>query len=280
MKALGHEYKEFDIRTYSAEVILESLKRFDPELIIYAIDDVVEKKLHVEIRGQHSCPIVMWYCEIRTPETGGGLRGQLGEYIDTLFLSNDGQADYYKEHHGLTVKYLPQAGVPVEKIEYDERWSFQIVFIGTLGVHGFWGKRARFILPLKNMPEFKQLNGATPEERMMYYRLMPKIYGSSSICLDVSHNWEFQKYCSNRYYAIPANGGFSLTKRFPGCEEIYPEGIGKVYFDTYEEEIEKIIYYIDSDHDAEREKIRQLGLEYCRKHHTYPHRIKKMLSYL
>jgi spore maturation protein CgeB len=106
---------------------------------------------------------------------------------------------------------------------------------------------------------------------------MPLYYGSSKLCFDVSRDWTIRKYASNRYYVIAGNGGLGLCRRFPGCEEQYPEGVGKVYFDEIEDMLEKARYYIE--HDEERNKIKQAGLDWTKKYHTYPVRIKEILKY-
>lgn len=280
IKWLGHELCQVDVRATKPEQQLAALAAFDPELIIYGIDDVIYSGVYTAIREKFTCPIFMWYCELRNEETGGTFDNDLEKYIDILFLTNDGQEDYYKKKNKLKqVKYLPQAGNPVDIPFYHETWAYDAVFIGTKESSGFWGRRDQFLEVFRRSGlKFEHINGGTPAEKMMWYQRMSLIYGSSKICLDISHAWHVRKYCSNRYYVIPSRGGFSLTKRFPGCEEQYPEGVGKVYFDTTEEMLEKANYYLA--HEDERHDIRLKGLEHCKQNHTYIHRIKEMLSYV
>ena len=72
-------------------------------------------------------------------------------------------------------------------------------------------------------------------------------------------------------------GGCAVAKRFPGCEELFPEGT-KAYFDTPEEAADKIKYYLENE--EERNKIKIAGKKWANKYHTYDVRFKELFKKL
>ena len=115
-----------------------------------------------------------------------------------------------------------------------------------------------------------------PKLRAKVMKEMPSIYRSSKISLDWSHFTDIPGYTSNRFLIITASAGFAMTKRFPGCEEWYPEGT-RVYFDTEEEFLEKREFYLT--HEEEREAIRIKGYAHAQLH-TYEDRFERMFAKL
>ena len=98
---------------------------------------------------------------------------------------------------------------------------------------------------------------------------MAAIYHSSDCCLDISHFWDIDGYASGRYFYTGGFGACSITKRFPGCEELYPEGT-KIYFNEADEAVEKIKYY--QTHKKEREKVKLVAFEHNKKYHSFQNR--------
>jgi len=138
-------------------------------------------------------------------------------------------------------------------------------------------ERARTILRFISEGDLKIINSRKPDLRMKIFRAMPEIYSSSKVVLDISHLTDVQGYTSNRYFIIPAFYGLPITKRFPGCEELYPSDV-RVYWDTFEEAIElKDYYYLT--HEKERlKKVEQIH-NYSF-NHRYKNRWSKLLTLL
>lgn len=277
LKNLGIEHIALDCRLQQKEEILRTLRESKPDFILYALSDPLYNGWYKDIRQQNDCPIAFWYCDMRDERTGGYWDMNIDRYVDYVFLSNSGQIDFYKTHTGVeNVHFIPQAVIPVDTIIQNPDFAYPTVFIGSMHTTDFWGRRYNFIGEIMNrIPGAKHMNGTDKDARMEVYRSMPTVYGSAHTVLDISHVWDVEKYASNRYYVIPGMGGLSITKRFPGCEEQYPEGT-KVYFDTADEAIEKINYYIN--HKDEATVIKEAALAHCKKHHTYKHRFRQMID--
>ena len=190
-----------------------------------------------------------------------------------MFVSNNSQKEYWKQKIGVEAHFVAMAGTPVKDIQFDLQYNNDVVYIGFVTDNT---KRGDLIRQMMLKTNIAIINEQGIFERMEVYREMPKIYGSAKICLDISYTWDADKYTSSRYYVIANCGGFSLCKRFVGCEELYPTGVGKVYYDTAEEFLKLKDYYLK--HPEERDEIRQKGLEHSREHHTYKNRIKKILK--
>lgn len=241
---------------------------FKPDLVICGLPDPINQFFPLE-NVRHKLPdakIVFWYGDLRTERTNN-LRVHVGGLLDAMFVSNDGQSKFWRENLGIKdVFFLPLACEPEERRLFDPRFAFNAVFIGAKSFSTEFHKRAMLINRFEKLG-VKRLDSQISHLRKQIYEHMPIIYSSSKIALDISHYTNIQGYTSVRYWEIPAMWGFALTKRFPGCEDFYPEST-RVYFTEFEEAEEKINFYLE--HEDERKKM--IGLAHK---HSYNHTHKK-----
>lgn len=257
---------------------VDSVIDFEPDLVVYGLKDmVINKKWRDEIRERlPNATIVIWYGDYRDEETQQVL-ADCSE-VDAMFVSNDCQEEYYKQQWKVPrVHFLPLGCEPIDKPWVNKKFAFNFVFIGGNMPAGPFRKRASLIERMKIDDGLTQVNSFEEGMRGKIFKKMPVIYSSSKISLDVSHFTDKPKYTSIRFWEIPAFWGFALTKRWPGCEEYYPEHSSRAYFDTYEEAIEKRDFYLS--HDAIRGKMieKAHGIS---KRHTYEQRFNQMFSML
>ena len=274
---MGIDYKFIDCRarlSWAKDVI-----QYEPDLVVYLLmDALISNDDAYQVKRQlPDVKTVMWYGDLRDERTGGIPHIDFTDVLDRFFVSNDGQHRFWKAMVGLEGEYLPLACDYKVEREYDERYAYDVVFIGGM-YRGVLGRRTKLLNKIMEEIDVKQINEESPKRRALVYKNMPKIYGSSKISLDVSNFWDIPGYTSNRGFIIPMYSGFSLSKRFPGCEDLFEDEKHKVYFDTAEDAIDKIKYYLNNK--EEREKIREAGHKHALANHTYIERFKTMFNKL
>lgn len=279
-KRLPHELQIFCCR--SGPEYVDDIIEWNPDVIVYNLIDMVYERREDAVRIRASLPnakIVFWYTDCRTPETGQ-IDANITDIVDLFCTSSEDPSGFHAKHFGMKPEWVGQAAEPTPAPVFSQKvvdTYGNFVFVGGKYPRGGFMKRFEIIRELEKNHGLNVIDGRTPEERAKIYNAMPLIYGSAKFTLDISHFWDIPKYTSNRYWVIPAVWGFTLTKRFPKHEELVPE-THHVYWDTIDELMEKMEYY--DKHEDERKDMIQKGWEYARDHHTYEHRIKRILDLL
>lgn len=275
LKTLGIEHKLFGCRP---ALDVQAVIDYEPDLVIYGLLDMV-KAFHTRMRIRRELPnakIVMWYGDLRNRQTSQVVTNM--SEIDMMFVSNDAQSEYYERIWRVPKCHFLPLGSPVYNEVYNQKHDFNFVFIGGVITGAAFLERAQVMFQFRERG-LRIINAdaqSKPALRAKILKSMPSIYRSSKISLDYSHFTNIQGYTSNRFWIIPASGGFALTKRWPGCEDFYPEGT-RVYFDDFDQALELRDYYLT--HDDEREQIRAAGYAHAR-NHTYDKRFLIMFEKL
>jgi len=81
---------------------------------------------------------------------------------------------------------------------------------------------------------------------------------------------------SARAYRIIGSGGFFLTKRSLGIEDLFEDGKEIVLYDDDKDCLEKIEYYLE--HEEEREAIAKAGMKKVQENYTFRHSVGSLLS--
>lgn len=196
--------------------------------------------------------------------------------FDALFISNKDQIDDWKEAFDCPTYYLPH-GCVVQKLVKDEEEHYPLVFIGQMTESDWFANRYRLIKDIEKLTPITYINEHGVSERDAIWKRIPAIYHTSDCVLDISHTWKAEGYASGRFFYSGGLGGCSITKRFPGCEELYPKDC-KAYFDTPEEAVELIKFY--QSHEKEREAMKVRAWKYNKKFHNYKLRFEQMINKL
>ena len=110
-----------------------------------------------------------------------------------------------------------------------------------------------------------------------YYDMAPFVYNSAKINVNITLR-SIHTGIPLRAFDILGAGGFLLTNYQQDFEDCYVEGEDYVAYDSIDNMLEKIEYYLS--HDNERRDIAQHGFETTVAKHTYEQRIKTMLEYV
>lgn len=274
-KRMPHDIRIFCCR--SGEQFIQDIIDWNPDVIIYNLIDMAKEQVWREALREHTnAKIVFWYTDCRTPKTGQ-ISVNIKGTVDLFVTSSEDPHGFHEASFGMKPQWVPQAAEPTEKPIFSENAAVDFMFIGgKFNKEGF-KERYDLIDELERYHGLQRINGDDDETRAKIYKLMPLYYGSAKFSLDISHFWDIPKYTSNRYWVIPAFWGFGVTKRFPDHELLVPE-THHVYWDTIDELADKMRYY--RAHEDERKEMIYRGWQYAKEHHTYEHRIKRILELL
>lgn len=273
MEANDVEYHEIDYRNNPSHLVQKRINELDADLLIWGLLDPFENPTFV--KNCHAKVRAYWHADLRDKRTGGYPNWDMRSQVDIGFLSNAGLCDLYATETKVPCHYIGQAGFKGDLIESPHA-NKDVVFIGGKIQGGLHGQRYEMFKQIQH--PFDWINEETLPKRMEIYAQMPTIYSTAKICLDASQVWDVDKYCSARYFHIAANGGFSICKRFEGCEDLFPEGVGKAYFDTAEEADMLIKFWLKEENDEERQRIALLGQQRALALHTYANRVAEIIE--
>jgi len=285
-KLLGHSVLTFnDIKIYNLLSFLSHIffriitYLFNPDLIIYS----KAKKISIANFqwANKKYTTIMWYFDIQVPFQNSIL--ERARRVDIFYITNIGQIPFLTQN-GVNARYLPQACYTDYSYKSNNReYLYDVSFIGNNNKH--MGMREML---LKQVSEYYDLHlWGKRWETGTTYTSHERIFGEkyanvcirSKIVLDIK-SYEYcllaNGYFSNRVFITLGYGGFLLSQKVKGKDEIFEDGKHLVYFETQDELIELIGYYLS--HDEEREKIARQGKEYVLQNHTYRIRIAQILD--
>lgn len=253
---------------------LELVSKFKPDLIIHGNTDTlgVAKDFREHCKYQ-----VFWMLDyqpsIAQYSWWDVWRNDKGQF-DALFISNKDQIEDWKNAFDCPVHYLPH-GCVVKPLKKDPKEYRPLVFIGQMSSGGWYSERYNLIKDIEKLTPINYINEEGVEERDAVWKRIPAIYHTSDCVLDISHTWKAAGYASGRFFYSGGLGGCSITKRFPGCEELYPNDC-KAYFDTPEEAADLVNFY--QAHPRLRASLKKRAWEHNKKFHNYQLRFKQMIK--
>lgn len=110
-----------------------------------------------------------------------------------------------------------------------------------------------------------------------YYNVAPYVYNTAKININITLR-SIHSGIPLRAFEIMGAGGFLLSNYQADFADCYTEGEDYIAFDSKEDMLNKIEYYLS--HDKERKEIAEHGLKTTLDNHTYEQRITSMLEYL
>ncbi len=169
----------------------------------------------------------------------------------------------------------------------DVRKERDIAFIGGPGAMGdrpgflawlsqrhqltLFGRRDSWLPYLSRFPE---LNWCTEVRPRGYARAC----ASSSIILGLNQSHDSALYFSNRIFLTLACGGFHLTHYVPRMEEVFDRGVHLDWFESRDECVERIEWYLG--HPRECKRIAEQGAALVHEKHRYQDRVRAILQML
>ncbi len=288
---LGHEVGRFNESSYTHRQILAKLSKGNYNLLFteearlkgdFEHDEENDRDImrgyFGEVMRRTNIPTVAWLTNLfwGIMRREAQIKNNPIFKADVVFTTDGGhQWEFEKAgvNHVLLRQGIYQKEAYIAKPEFET--TAEIGFIGGL-YENIWPYRVDLVKWLKKIygDRFEHF-GLRGEIR--HHELNSLV---STLKIVVGDSVYSPHYWSNRIYEIIGRGGFLVTQNVPGLEEEFepykhfiPYKMGD--FDQLKEILN---YYLV--HDEERDKIRRAGLEHCKKHHTYLHRVKKLLKTL
>jgi hypothetical protein len=197
----------------------------------------------------------------RTPAPPPGLR-----IFDLVFTAQKDSIPML-ERAGHRVEWLPFAVDTTLRNDPTVERIYDVGFVGSLDQPATRDER-RAVLP--RLERRYRLNDyRTPA----FGDAMMRTYNQSRIAVNIPVPGGF----SMRAFEAMAAGALFLTRHTDGGQDdLFVDGVHLVIYDTFDDLIDKIDYYLT--HDAERAAIARAGREEVLRHHTYGHRAAQILE--
>ncbi len=304
LERTGHTVQVFCPRSWEnpERELLDVVGSFRPDVhVAYGGESYTPELIReVKSRGVFN---VLWYPEV-TPLPRAEVVA-LGREFDVFFVIAEGLVGPFRAAGVRDAEWLPEAMEPsiyeygeitesdrklftcdvtlVGKLESDnpaymERWKLvkRIVDEG-LNIK-WWGPRIHrkigvFVLGLLLSKVSRAYGG-----RFVWNETYAKAVHLSKVFLARDAYPHIRLSTSARAFTAIGLGGFYLTFPTTGIEGMFEPGKELVTFNTADEMIEKIRYYLC--HDEERQAIAAAGRKKALEHHTYQRRFERMFEVL
>jgi glycosyltransferase involved in cell wall biosynthesis len=162
----------------------------------------------------------------------------------------------FKEAGFDNVFWIPCYNVyPHEQPVFEDK-IHDVSFVGQVGR---WHPYRKYVI------QFLQANGIPVQVIQAPHEKAAEIYAKSLINLNISLNGDFNL----RVFEVLSSGGFLLADRLSqesGLEMIFKDGEHLVCYDSPQDLLEKIRYYLN--HPSEAKSIAHKGYEEYKRHHT------------
>lgn len=290
----GHEVIPFDAASFTDpnNAAYKMTKDLKPDFILHTKNELPAEVFY-DLRKYTK--IVQWYPDPVIPDW-------LPVYVkasDIFFTMSEGLVEEFKKINPNTF-WLSQAFEPsffeIKELTLKDKKTFtaDVAFVGNLGSKaqylarrgalekvinaGFnlkwWGPKIPW--KISNIPLIYGKLGRAYEGKFIWGEEYAKVAKLSKIFLAFDSMPHIRKSMSARMYTAVGCGAFYMCQHVEGIEEVLLPDKEIVTFQSEEEMIEKIRFYLPKE-DL-RKKIAEAGQKRVLKEHTYEIRIREMLS--
>jgi glycosyltransferase involved in cell wall biosynthesis/Tfp pilus assembly protein PilF len=175
---------------------------------------------------------------------------------------------YFKEAGFNNVFWIPCFNIYPHEQALSENNVYDVSFVGSFDR---WHPYREAVL------QFLQTNDVPVQIMQAPHEKAAEIYAKSLINLNISLNGDFNL----RVFEVLSSGGFLLTDRLSresGLEMIFKDGEHLVCYDSPQDLLEKIHYYLN--HPSEAKAIAQKGYEEYKRHHTPETKTNELMDFI
>jgi hypothetical protein len=193
------------------------------------------------------------------------IRQTFARFFDLVFLYHRNYLRCFDEHIPGSVQWLPYACDTEVFRDLGLDRDLDVAFVGHL--FGVNSERSRILCELQSRG--LKIN----EQRYVSQNEIPQIYSRAKIVLNVP----LADDLNYRFFEALSCGALLLTRRVNnGQEELFRENEHYVAYDTKEELLDKVSYYLA--HPAERQRIALSGYNEVQAKHTLEIRLKTIVA--
>lgn len=276
LEMLGHTIDKKSATTTNCSLLKQLLDK-DYDFVMVSKGWFPDEEGAIKILQKSKIPVIAWFWDLCWGTPRENLLTDHHIFKAHLtFTSDGGDRDWHK--YGVNHRTLRQGIYEPEAVkgEFDPKYDFDVVFVGTL-VHDAafnWKHRGELIGFLSKYygNRFKMLGQGGGVRNME----LNNVYASAKVV--VGDSVAAPHYWSNRLYETIGRHGFLIQPMVEGLETEFTPYKHFVPYEYYDFKglAEKIDYFLA--HKDERDAIRDAGFEHCKANHTYTIRCQQLIE--
>lgn len=201
----------------------------------------------------------------------------------------DPVSEQFFRDHGINHHWLSPAVVSDECVagDFDRRFDYDVVFVGSYGYHPEWPWRRQLIDYLADRygDRFKRFGGDV-DGGPVRGQALNNLYATARVVVgDSLHLPGHTNYWTDRYFETIGRGGFLIAPKIEGLDDFLTPGVHYMPYEHPNPEIRwttdlaldyigrKVDYALENY--AQAEAIKMAGLAHVRNHHTYRQRVQQ-----
>ncbi|MBU1863270.1 MAG: glycosyltransferase [Candidatus Omnitrophica bacterium] len=262
---LGWDYLLLEcMRNMDYDLLRKAVLEYKPDYIFVMLKETLPFLQYIKNDCKRlGIKTIFWYCD---PDTPWDMN--LDGVLDYMFLTNQGQIEEYKKTlHIKNVYFMAQAISPYVMYRQSCTKRYDVGFIGAISKASLHDTRRRIMRSLSKRYCVGIRNNIR-NDVTEFYSKSRMVFGGSDFSFDL--------YTSNRLWVALGCGAAYLTYKFPGIEKLIRNREQVLWFETIDELLEIVDYYLK--HEREREQIGKNAAELTHDKHTYTHRLHNIFD--
>jgi len=244
---------------------LAEVEHFRPDDLSRIPSDGFDVYLHIDDGLRYELPPALRPCAYWAIDTHLDFdwHGSKARGFDLVFAAQQDGADRLRAAGIETAEWLPLACDPGIHARHDVPKSIDVCFVGNV----FPGPRADLLELIRS--RFENVFAGR-----QYFEDMARTYSASRIVF----NRSIRNDVNMRVFEAAACGSLLITNDLAdnGQEELFESGVHVVTYAGADDLLAKIRHYLG--HEDERERIAAAGRQHALEHHTYEHRMRRVLE--
>jgi hypothetical protein len=250
----------------AVDIFVEEVRGYDPDFIFFESFKYQMVECLRRVRKFYKKPIVGLWGDCVVDRYTLNILTRIGRYCN-LVLVIDKQTESVLKSKGINAEYTLLPSGDLFKNDKTIERKYDIVMAGNpYSPNRFSNAQQRIDLARLFSKYFKfTLFGSEKwnqygikTEGWVDFSTLPKIYNQAKIVISCDSVIDKKGFTSNRTHNVMCSGTFLLIRKFSGIEELFVNHEHLVWFETNQEAIDLVKYYLI--HDNEREAIAMKGM--------------------